>query len=342
MRTPSVIRLVLAAILFCETHTVISGQSAPIEPLKVKICELVTEPARFAGDLVEFQSEFVSRFQWEGFVDESCSAKIQVDAFHVFDELRPEQGQYAFTTLSDDNTHPERLKWKPIEPPRPIRLKLDDNYRNFRQYVDAKFKWQDGGVCQDCPLFRIEATAVARFDYFQTQTVSVRTNPQTKAFSYSAGDDPSAPLLRFVLQSIEDVSATPVNPSTYSSQKPRDVTLEEAAALVTAFFRDRGSTKLPSFGLEKYTDEYYPGFQFFQGIFDNPGGSCNLGFYAVDRKTGDVWDAVVCSRASSHSLMKLQTAIRNRIGLSRDAYRKLKRPGPMCDPDENPPIEKAR
>ncbi len=342
MRTASAIRLFLAAILFSRAHAFIFGQSLPIEPLKVRICELAREPARFAGNLVQFRSEFVSRFQWEGVVDESCSAKIQVGAFHVLDDLKPEQGEYAFMTLSDDNTHPERLAWKPIEPPHPVQLKLDDNYRKFRHYADTKFKWPDGGVCQDCPLFRIEVTAIARFDYFETQTVSVRANPQTKAFSYSAGDDPNAPLLRFVLQSIVDVSATPVDPSTYSNQKRRDVTLEEADALVMAFFKDRGNTTLPSFGLERFTDPYFPQFQYFQGIFDNPGGSFNLGSYAVELKTGDVWDGVYCARASSPSLVKLQAAIRNRIGLSKDDYRKARRLGPMCDPDEKPPVEKAK
>lgn len=342
MRMPSAIRLVLAVILFSRAHTVTFGQSAPTEPLKVNICELVREPARFAGNLVKFRSEFISRFQWEGMVDESCSAKIQVGVSHVLDDLKPSQGEYAFTKVGDDNTHPEQLEWKPIEPPHPVQLKLDDDYRKFRHYADAKFKWPDGGVCQDCPLYRIEVTVIARFDYFKTRAVSVRLNPQTQAFGYTAGDDPSAPLMRFVLLSVEDVSATPVNPSTYSSKNRRDVTLEEADALVTAFLKDRGYTKLPSFGLEKYTSNYYPNFQFFQGIYDNPGGSCNLGHYAVDRKTADVWNGVVCGRATSPSLRKLQVAIRNRIGLTREAYRKARRPGPMCDATEKPSVEQAK
>ena len=342
MRLPSPIRLVLATVLFSQAQAVIPGQSPQVEQVQVNLCELVREPARFAGNLVQFRSQFVSRFHWEGIVDESCSAKVPIGTFHVFDDLKPEQGEYAFTTVSDDNTHPERLEWKPIDALRPVHLNVDDNYRTFRRYADAKFKWPDGGVCQDCPLYRIEVTAIARFDYFKTQTVSVRANPQTKSFNYAAGDDPNAPLLRLVLQSIADVSATPVDPAAYSNQGPRDVTLEEAEALVTAFFRDRGNTKLPSFGLETYVSKYDPGFQFFQGIFDNPGGSFNLGHYAVDRKTGDVWNGVVCARARSPSLVKLQVAIRNRIGLTNDEYRKIRRLGPMCDPGEKPPVEKAK
>jgi hypothetical protein len=341
MRTPLPACLVLAT-LFSQAHAATLGQSTYIEPLKVDICELVREPARFAGDLVQFRSEFVSRVQWEGIVDESCSARIPTRAFHVLDDLKPEQGEYAFTTMGDDNTHPERLKWKPIEPSRPVHLNVDNNYREFRRYADAKFKWPDGGICQDCPLYRIEVTATARFDYFETQTVSVRANPQTKAFHYSVGDDPNAPLLRFVLQSIGFVSASPVDPSTYSNQGRREVTIEEAETLVTAFFKDRGSTKLPSFGLEKYTSKYDPGFQFFQGVFDNPVGSVNLGHYAVDLKTGDVWNGVICERATSPSVVKLQVAIRNRMGLTKEEYRKLRRLGPDCDPGEKPPVEKAK
>jgi hypothetical protein len=342
MRTPSVVRLVLTTILFSQARAVIFGQSTPSEPLTVGICELLNEPSRFAGNLVKFRSEFISRFEWEGVVDESCSAKIQVGGFHVYDELKPEQGDFAFTKLSDDNTRPEQLKWRPIAPPFPVDFKPDENYRRFRQYADAKFKWPDGGVCHDCPLYRIEVTAIARFDYFETQTVSVRANPQTKAFSYSSGDDANAPFLRLVLQSIVEVSASPISPSSYSIRKRRDLTLEEADALVTAFFKDRGSTKLRGFELDKFSDPYYPEYQFFQGIFDNPGGSVNLGHYAVDRKTGEVWDGVICSRVASPSLVKLQVAIRNRIGLTREDYRKARRPGPMCDVDEKPPVEKAK
>ena len=306
------------------------GQTRTGEPIKTSLCELVSDAQRFNGKLVEIRGEFVSRFQWAGFVDENCSAKIPVGAYHVLDDLKPQQGEYAFTTVDDDNTHPERLNWKPIVPRPRIDLKEDDNYRSFRKYSDTKFKWPHGGVCRDCPLHRIIVTADGRFDYFPTQTVSVRANPATKAFQYSAGE-PSVPLLRLVLQSVSDMATTPIDPSFYSENKRRDVTLEEADDLVAAVFRDRGSTKLPGFGLEKYSVEHYPEFQFFQAMWNNPKGSVNLGHFAVDRKTGDVWNGVVCERVTSPSLKKLQNAIRNRIGLTGDEYRKSQRLGPECE-----------
>jgi hypothetical protein len=161
--------------------------------------------------------------------------------------------------------------------------------------------------------------------------VAVRANPTTKAFHYSAGE-PNAPLLRFVLESVSDIAATPVDAAKYTKATGRDISLEEAHALVTAFMKDRGSTKLRGFDLDQYANNDYPDFQFFQAIFDNPRGSFNLGHYAVDRKTGDVWNAVICEQLTSPSLARLKSATRRRIGLTEDEYRKTQRMGPMCEP----------
>ena len=174
---------------------------------------------------------------------------------------------------------------------------------------------------------RIVVTAVARFDYFETQTISVRPNSQTKAFHYLAGDDPNAPLGRLVLQSVSDVSATPVNPSVYSNQKPRNVSLEEAHELVKAFQKDHGEG---GYALEKYEVKEYSEFEFFQAVPDPQRSRLH---YAVDLRTGEVWDGVFCENLTSPSLKKLQNAIRIRIGLTQDEYRKAQRPGPMCEPE---------
>jgi Ni,Fe-hydrogenase III large subunit len=103
------------------------------------------------------------------------------------------------------------------------------------------------------------------------------------------------------------------------------VTLEEAHELVKAFQKDHG---VGGYGLEKYEVNEYPGFQFFRAVPDPPRGRLH---YAVDLKNGEVWDAVVCEKLTSPSLKKLQNAIRNRIGLTADEYRKIGRPGPFCE-----------
>ena len=87
----------------------------------------------------------------------------------------------------------------------------DQSYRQLQEYANAKFRWQDGGVCLDCPLYRITATIIGRFDYFQTQTVAVRANVSTaKPFIHAAGDA-NAPLSRLVLQSVPDVAGVSID-----------------------------------------------------------------------------------------------------------------------------------
>jgi hypothetical protein len=310
--------------LLMVLSSAVFGQTRAGEPIKATLCEMVRDPARFNNKFVEIRSELVSRFEWEGFVDETCSAKVQVGAHYFLGDLMMQPGQYAFATIDDDHTHPERLTWRPIEPRLPVHLKKDGNYRTFRKYSDAKFKWPDGGQCRDCPLYRITVRADGRFDYFPSQTVAVRANPAEKAVGFTAAK-PDLPLLWFVLQSVSDVSATPIDPSVYSERKPRDVTLEEAHGLVKAFQKDHG---VGGCGLEKYEVDEYPFFQFFQAVPDPPDGRIH---YAVDLRTGEVWDGPVCEKLTSPSMKKLQNAIRNRIGLTADEYRRIGRPGPYCE-----------
>ena len=83
------------------------------------------------------------------------------------------------------------------------------------------------------------------------------------------------------------------------------------------------------FGLEQLGNER--GFLVFEGQWDNlTGGSANLGHYAVDERTGDVWDADLCREYRSPELRSLQQAIRKKLGVTNSEYHKLRRPGPMC------------
>jgi hypothetical protein len=288
---------------------ILVGQSTTRTPIKTSICELARAPERFNGSVVRIRAEFVSKFQWAGFMDDACAAKIPVGVYHVLDDLKPNDGQYAFTATADNNEHPETLRWKPIEPPRPVHLEENDDYRAFRKYADRKFRWPDGGICRDCPLYRVTVTATGRFDYFEKQTVAVRANANTKASIRAAGD-PNAPLFRFVLESVSDVSVIPIDPAIYSTGKRRTVSLEEAHDLVYAYLKSIGCNE-QTCGLEPNHDSYWPQFYSFQAIRDNPGGSGNMGFYAVDPQTSDVFSGVICGVYSSPSLLRLQRTIRH-------------------------------
>ena len=65
-----------------------------------------------------------------------------------------------------------------------------------------------------------------------------------------------------------------------------------------------------------------------QGI---PGGSVEIGFYAVDPITGTVWDAVMeCKQISTPNLRRLQIKRRMESGYSKIQFQKLQAIGPQC------------
>jgi hypothetical protein len=53
--------------LLTALSSILVGQPKTSEPIKTTLCELVGDPEELNNRLVEIRSEFVSRFQWEGF-----------------------------------------------------------------------------------------------------------------------------------------------------------------------------------------------------------------------------------------------------------------------------------
>lgn len=178
-------------------------------------------------------------------------------------------------------------------------------------------------------MYSITATVTGRFDKFETNTVSVRKTPSTKAFHYSGMQD--APLSRFVLQAVIEVSAVPMNPSVYSESKRRNLSLEEASDLVFAYLKSTGGNQ-ENCSLVPYHPPDAPDLYHFQGISTDPSRGFNLGYFAIDPTTADIWSGVFCERLVSKDLTSLQRIIRRRIGLSAQEYKKAKKPGPFCEP----------
>lgn len=113
----------------------------------------------------------------------------------------------------------------------------------------------------------------------------------------------------------------------------REITREQARYLVKTVLQAKWQyNKLPGFGLEFYTDKYFPDFFFFEATWNNPRGSVVLGHYAVNPRTADVWEIVGCRRLESHSIRNLQQSLRKDIGLSEQQYRKLSARAPCSPP----------
>jgi hypothetical protein len=124
----------------------------------------------------------------------------------------------------------------------------------------------------------------------------------------------------------------------HASTEAREVTYEEAHDLLTAFL------KVSPLAVEKSGDMGYKEFYFFMAdMGSSPCRPCaqrglkgvyvgNFQYYAVDRRTGDVWNSTICERISTRAINRLQVALRKRIGLTNTEYEELKRPGPLCEP----------
>jgi hypothetical protein len=112
-----------------------------------------------------------------------------------------------------------------------------------------------------------------------------------------------------------------------SSRPAKEITLDQARQLVLKTLEaETNFTKLPKFGLDHYSDPYFPGFFFFEATWDNPHqppASVVLGHYAVNRKTAEVWESIGCRRLSPSAIRPLQKSLRKGIGLSKQECRKL-------------------
>jgi hypothetical protein len=118
----------------------------------------------------------------------------------------------------------------------------------------------------------------------------------------------------------------------------RPITVSEASSLVEALLKPDGWTRLKGFVLyQALFDAEFQGFYFIHAEWDSPSrNSAAIGHFAVERTTGDVWDWVVCGEFNSPSLTAAQQALRQRIGLSDEEYKKIRKLGPFCEPGEQP------
>src|SRR5574341_2590781 len=92
--------------------------------------------------------------------------------------------------------------------------------------------------------------------------------------------------------------------SAQETPKQQSVALHEARKLVFLAL-PKLTANAPGFELDEYKDEYFPDFFFFEALWDNPNaGSVVAGHYAVDRRTGEVWEPMSCARITSAAIRK--------------------------------------
>ena len=101
------------------------------------------------------------------------------------------------------------------------------------------------------------------------------------------------------------------------SNEPHEISLTQAAKLVELALQGSPTRRLPGFGLEAGSMPYFPEYYFFDGTWENPQpGSGVAGHWAVNKKTGDVWEPFACKLLSGKHLNSELSRLRKQMSIS--------------------------
>ena len=111
----------------------------------------------------------------------------------------------------------------------------------------------------------------------------------------------------------------------------RELREDEARALAQVAVPSM-TARLPGLHFDASKDPYYPDFYFFEALWNSTGDISPIaGHYAVDSRTGDVWNIITCGELKSPTLSWRQAALRKKMGLAPKQYIKIRRLRPMCE-----------
>jgi hypothetical protein len=111
------------------------------------------------------------------------------------------------------------------------------------------------------------------------------------------------------------------------------VSIEQAKSLAYEALTGR-EKRLPGLAVEISTVRSSARYIYASAYWGNPlpEGSAVVTNLAIDRRTGDVWDAATaCDEIVNPRLQKLQARVRRQLGLSATDYTRVKTRGPICD-----------
>jgi hypothetical protein len=163
----------------------------PDQPIKTTLCEIMKEPDRFNGRMVQFRASVY--FGFEASLLRDGKRAIWLSA-----------GFPVTMTAPGGMRQPE---------PR-IVLKKDAEYEKMNYYLSAFYKDKNGSVCERCRLYKeVTVDAVGLFEHVD----KITTPPEQRhlvGFGHMNGYES-----RLVLQSVLNVVTTPIDPSIYEKNK---------------------------------------------------------------------------------------------------------------------------
>ncbi len=118
--------------------------SIPQMPIKTTLCEVSAAPEHYRGKVVEIRAVVQTGYQTSLLRDDSCSTFIWIEGIDVVGESPDNQAASADAVTA---------------------LKKDRQFQKMLDYLDKKYKPKGGAVCSRCPLYKVTATVVGRFEY---------------------------------------------------------------------------------------------------------------------------------------------------------------------------------
>jgi hypothetical protein len=147
-------------------------------PIQATLCQLGIAPERFQGKVVEVRAIVQTGLETSLLRDDGCSTFIWLSGIDSAQTARK-----------------------------------DRQYQKMLEYLDKKYKPKDGSVCARCPLYKVTATVVGRFEHIGKSTLDPKTDPPT-GFGYLNSYES-----QLVLQGVSNVLAEPIDRSASEKHK---------------------------------------------------------------------------------------------------------------------------
>lgn len=167
-----------------------SPRSEPSQPIKTTLCELLKDPDRFNGKMVEVRANVYFGFE----------ASLLRDGPH---QVWLSAG-FLVTMFSPGGNAPAG---------RPVVLRKDSEYKKMTDYLSKLYTLKNGSACPQCPLYAVTVDATGRFDHVD----KIAMPPEQRryvGFGHMNGHES-----QLVLESVSNVVASPIDPSIYERMR---------------------------------------------------------------------------------------------------------------------------
>jgi hypothetical protein len=177
----------------CPSPSPPSSTAHPDRPIRTTLCEIMKQPDRFNGKLVQFRATV--RYGFEASLLSDGKNDVWLD----------------YAGLVVTMTVPGGVK----PPSQPIVLVKDAEFERMTHYLWARSIEPDGSMCDRCFLYKdVTVNAVGLFEHVDSLTMGFGMQQRGIGFGHMNMYES-----RLILQSVSHVVATPIDPSIYGKDK---------------------------------------------------------------------------------------------------------------------------